>query len=87
MDEKKKKRMLDDELLDNVIGGSRIYASNPDISYVNCHTGPGTNYEIPYRIHNGEHAYATGRTRYNEQDGYSWSQLDDGNWVPAHLFR
>ena len=85
MDEKKKKRMLDDELLDNVVGGVKMTVANPNTGYINCREGPGTSYSVVYSLNNGNTVRTTGRTVYNDNDGYTWSELDDGYWVASSL--
>ena len=83
MDEKKK--MLDDESLDQVVGCARRYISSSDNGYVNIRSGPGSGYSVEYSLNNGQLVNTTGYKVYNERDGYSWSELDNGCWVPTHL--
>ena len=85
MDEKKKKRMLDDEALDQVVGGRRMTVANPNAGYINCRQGPGSNFPTGYNLNNGQSVYATSETVYNDSDGYSWTQLEDGYWVASSL--
>jgi len=87
MDEKKRKKMLDDESLDQVVGGRRMTVANQNANYINCRQGPGTNYPVEYRLYNGEPVYAVGEPVYNENDGYYWTQLDDGYWVAFGLLK
>ena len=84
MDGKKKKRMLDDEALDQVVGGSRKYISNPGNVSVPCRSGPGYHYSTVYTLNNGALVYTVDKV-YSEADGIYWSQLDDGCWVPSDL--
>ena len=85
MEEKKKKRMLDDESLDQIVGGRRMTVANPNAGSINCRQGPGTNFPTGYTLNNGKTVYTTGDTVYNENDGYYWTQLDDGYWVASGL--
>ena len=86
MDEKKKKRMLDDDALDQVVGGATMRVYNPNNNYINCRSGAGSNYSKEYSLKNGSSVYTVDKV-YNDEDGYYWSQLDDGNWVPSDLLR
>ena len=87
MDEKKKKRMLDDELLDQDVGGGRVTIEDRSVSHVFSYSGPGSNYEIVNSYTNGTHVYTTGDVYHNQEDGLTWCQLDDGSWVPSNSFR
>ncbi len=77
---------ISDEALDNVVGGARRIVSNPDASYANVRSGPGTNFSKEYALTNGAVVYTVDKV-YSEYDGYYWSQLDDGNWVASHLLK
>ena len=87
MDEMKKKRILDDELLDQVVGGRRETIFEPNIGYVFSYSGPGSNYEVLYRIKNGDTVNTTGNVYHNQEDGLNWYELDDRSWVPSYSFR
>jgi hypothetical protein len=76
---------IKDESLENVSGGAKRYIDNEDAGYANIRSGPGTGYEVEYSLNNGQVVFTTGYKVFNEDDGYSWAELDDGNWIACHL--
>lgn len=76
---------IKDEKLGDVTGGARRYISNSDAGYANIRSGPGTRYNCEYSLNNGCSVNTTGYRVYSEADGYDWVELDDGNWIAAHL--
>ena len=74
---------LNDEELENVIGGARRTVSNDSSSYVWVRSGPGKQYDEQYKVYNGETVYTTGYHEYS--GGYDWYELDDGNFIAGFL--
>jgi hypothetical protein len=74
-----------DESLVNVTGGTKRIIDNPDAGYANIRSGPGTCYEIEYSLNNGAVVDTTGYKVFNDDDGYYWAELDDGNFIACHL--
>ena len=75
---------LSDEALEQVVGGARRTVSNSSASYAYVRSYPGLDPDnVEYKVYNGDSVYTTGKTHY--ADGYTWYQLDDGNWVAGSL--
>ena len=75
---------INDEALENVVGGARRIVRNSSASYANVRSYPGLDPDnVEYKVYNGESVYTTGKVRY--ADGYDWYQLDDGNWIAGSL--
>ena len=77
---------LNAEALEQVTGGKLRKISNSTVSYANVRTGPGTKYRIAYTLRNGEYV-DTVRKVFSEEDGYDWTQIDDGCWIASHLLQ
>ena len=77
---------INDEALEQVAGGKRRVVANDSETYVNVRSGPGTEFEKEYTLKNGSVVY-TVRKVFNEDDGYYWTQIDDGCWIASHLLR
>jgi len=75
---------INEEALDNVVGGKRMIVENPNVDYVNVRRGPGTFYGVAFTLDNGTVVNVVAK-KYSEEDGYNWSQLDSGYWVASHL--
>ncbi len=82
MDEMKK---ISDGALDQVIGGAKMRVFNTSVDYANVRCGPGKEYLIAYRVHNGDIVYTTGKTK--TADGFTWAELEDGFWIVKSLLR
>lgn len=74
---------LNDAALENVTGGARRKVYNSSRDYANVRNYAGLDYDVAYRVYNGETVYTTGNVRY--ADGYDWYQLDDGCWIAGSL--
>ena len=74
---------INDEALENVTGGARRIVHDDARDYANVRTYAGLDYDVAYRVYNGESVYTIGRVKY--ADGYDWYQLDDGNWIAGSL--
>ena len=79
-------KKLNNQELEQVTGGRTRRVANSTVSYANVRTGPGTRYRIAYTLRNGAYVETVDRV-YSEEDGYDWSQLDDGCWVASHLLK
>ena len=74
---------INDEALEEVTGGARRRVSNDSCSYAYVRSGPGKQYDVEYKVYNGETVYTTG---YHEvHGGYDWYELDDGNFIAGSL--
>ena len=74
---------INDEALENVTGGARRTVHNDSLGYANVRSGPGQQYDVEYRVYNGDSVYTTGYHKYS--GGYDWYELDDGNFIAGSL--
>ena len=75
---------INDESLDQVVGGVWRTVRNDSASYANVREWPGLDDDnVAYKVYNGDSVYTTGRVRY--ADGYDWYELNDGNWIAGSL--
>lgn len=72
---------LSDSALEAVTGGARRWLAEEAV----IRTGPGSGYSLVCYKKAGDTVYTTGYRVYNENDGYVWCELDDGNWIAGHL--
>ena len=77
---------LNAEALEQVTGGKLRMVNNDTVSYANVRTGPGTKYSKAYTLKNGTYV-DTVRKVFSEEDGYYWTQIDDGCWIASHLLQ
>jgi len=77
---------LNTENLEQVTGGKLRMVCNDSASYANVRTGPGTKYSKAYTLRNGTYV-DTVRKVFSEDDGYYWTQIDDGCWIASHLLQ
>jgi uncharacterized protein YgiM (DUF1202 family) len=75
---------ISDEALDNVTGGARKVVYGDSTDYVNLRKGPGLSYKKVGELYDGDVVYTVDKV-YNEDDGYSWTKLDNGYWVASHF--
>ena len=76
---------INDEALENVTGGKRRVVYGDRTTKVNVRTGPGTNYRICGSQYDGDVVNTVGRKVYNDDDGFYWSELEDGVWIASHF--
>jgi uncharacterized protein YgiM (DUF1202 family) len=74
---------INDEALENVTGGARRKVSNDSCGYAFVRSGPGKQFDVEYKVYNGETVYTTGYHKYS--GGYDWYELDDGNFIAGSL--
>ena len=79
-------KKLNAEALEQVTGGKLRMVCNDTVSYANVRTGPGTKYSKAYTLKNGTYV-DTVRKVFSEEDGYYWTQIDDGCWIASHLLQ
>ena len=77
---------VNDEALEEVVGGKLMRVANESVNYVNVRSGPGTKFGKEYTLRNGVYVNTVKKV-YNEDDGYYWSQIDDGCWIATHLLK
>ncbi|MBP3913722.1 MAG: SH3 domain-containing protein [Lachnospiraceae bacterium] len=77
---------INDEALEEVAGGKLRRVANDSANYVNVRSGPGTGFSKEYTLRNGCYV-DTVRKVFNEDDGYYWTQIDDGCWIASHLLK
>ena len=79
---------INDEALDNVVGGAIRTVHNDAVSYANVRTAPGLNSDVVAQIPNGTKVETTGRSR--TVDGYVWYEIhlvggSDDAWIAGSL--
>lgn len=77
-------RKINDESLENVVGGRRRVVNNPSVGYANLRATP--NGEVLGQVYNGEIVNTTGASKY--AGDYHWFEVEyDGDfyWIAGHL--
>lgn len=80
---------INDEVLENVIGGKDVQVNNKAASYANLRTAPGLNSKVKLKLDNGDWVGTTGRKE--DKDGYTWYEVyvlgceDLGGWIAGSL--
>ena len=79
---------ISDEALEDVVGGARryVYNDSADYHYANVRSGPSSTSSKVYTLSNGSEVFTVDKV-YNDEDGYYWTQLDDGNWIASHFLK
>ena len=77
---------LNAEALEQVTGGKLRMVCNDSVDYANVRTGPGTRYSKAYTLRNVTYV-DTVRKVFSEEDGYYWTQIDDGCWIASHILQ
>ena len=88
-EEKDMMNRINDNMLENVVGGKEVQIQNKAASYVNLRTAPGLNSDVKMKLENGTWIGITDRTE--KRDGYVWYEVyvvgceDFGGWIAGSL--
>ncbi len=80
---------INDQELENVVGGRTVTVRNDASSYTNLRAKAGLKSDVVLRLENGDLLETTGKTK--QKDGYVWYQVyvigaeDCFGWVAASL--
>ena len=80
---------MNDEMLENVVGGKDVQVQNKAASYANLRTAPGLKSDVKMKLDNGDWVGTTGKTE--KKDGYVWYQVyvlgceDCFGWIAGSL--
>ena len=74
---------LHDDALRIATGGTRRIVSGSSTGYADVRSGPGEDYDLVYRIFNGNPVYTTSTHR--TCGNAIWYELTDGNWIAGSL--
>ena len=80
---------INDEMLENVVGGKDVQIKNKAASYANLRKAPGLSTEVEMKLDNGDWVGTTGKTV--KKDGYTWYQVyvlgceDCFGWIAGSL--
>ena len=79
---------VNDQALDNVVGGATRTVHNDAVSYANVRHAPGLNSSVASQISNGTKVVTTGEVVY--ADGYNWYKIvlpggSDEAWIAGSL--
>ena len=64
---------INDEALENVVGGATRHVRNSSASYTNIRSAAGHNSSVMFKLPNGAEVYTTGRTI--TKDGFTWYEI------------
>ena len=67
---------INDEMLENVVGGAARKVYNKSVDYANVRDGAGLKADIIGRVSNGDIIQTTGR--HMVKDGYDWYEFEMG---------
>ena len=82
-------KAINDEALENVVGGASRQIDNKASKFSNLRKGPGLNSDVKLRLENGDWVETTGKTE--KKDGYVWYEVyvigaeDCGGWIAGSL--
>ena len=80
-------KKINDQELENVVGGATRTVYNDAVSYANVRTAPGLDSQVMFKIPNGEKVYTTGNTV--KKDGYIWYEIicnqHPNGWISGSL--
>ena len=82
-------RAINDEALENVVGGKDVQVNNKTVSFANLRTAPGLTSKVKLRLDNGDWVGTTGKKM--TKDGYTWYQVyvlgseDCFGWIAGSL--
>lgn len=80
---------INDEALENVVGGKDVQVNNKAASYANLRTAPGLKSDVKMKLDNGDWVGTTGEKV--TKDGYTWYQVyvlgceDCFGWIAGSL--
>ena len=83
------KDMINEEALEQVVGGKEIQVNNKASSYTNLRTAPGLKSDVKLKLKNGDWVCTTGGKI--TKDGYTWYEVyvvgaeDCGGWIAGSL--
>ena len=82
-------KKINDQELENVVGGKDCQVRNDSSSYTNLRTAPGLSSSVRLTLRNGDWVCTTGRKE--KKDGYVWYEVyvigaeDCGGWIAGSL--
>ena len=78
---------INEEALENVVGGAKRYVDNDAAGYANVREAPGLDSRVMFKAPNGADVYTTGRTV--KKDGYVWYEIlcneHPNGWIAGSL--
>lgn len=79
---------INEEALENVVGGVKRIVHNDAVSYANIREKPGLDSRVFFTVDNGEAVYTTGNKI--TRDGYTWYEIHlagkyDYGWIAGSL--
>ena len=79
---------INEEALEEVVGGKRVTVHNDAVNYANIRSGAGLNTEVLFRVKNGTVLETTGNKI--TRDGYTWYEVNlagayDYGWIAGSL--
>ena len=78
---------INDESLEEVVGGKLYTIRNDDASYVNIRSGAGLDSRVLFKMNNGQKVDTTGNKI--KRDGFVWCEIyldnDQYGWVAQHF--
>jgi len=80
---------INDEMLENVVGGKDVQVRNKQASYANLRKAPGLKSDVKLKLDNGDWVCTTGEKV--TKDGYTWYHVyvigaeDCGGWIAGSL--
>ena len=81
-------KKINEEALENVVGGARRIVHNDSVNYANIRRTPGLNTEVLFTVKNGTELTTTGNKI--TRDGYTWYEVMlagayDYGWIAGSL--
>ena len=82
-------RKINEEALENVVGGKSVRVHNDAVPYANLRTAAGLDSDVVMKLENGTWVETTGRKK--NRDGYTWYEVyvigaeDLGGWIAGSL--
>ena len=78
---------MNDEMLENVVGGVKRIVNNKSANYANVRAEAGLNGKVMFKAPNGADVYTTGKTV--KKDGYVWYEIacneHPNGWIAGSL--
>ena len=78
---------INDEALENVVGGAKRIVHNDTVPYANVRDAAGLDSNVMFKVPNGADVYTTGRTK--TRDGYTWYEIycdeHPNGWIAGSL--
>ena len=81
-------KKINDEALENVVGGKKVTVHNDTVDYANIRSGAGLITKVLFTVKNGTELETTGNTI--TRDGYTWYEVNlagayDYGWIAGSL--